>query len=164
VKSRALFAAAVLLAAGCAGPESEGMTEANATAEAAGLENVQVAAAVIQLDFDGDGSPEAVTEIGASEADNATFDSPWARSTGATPTAAKQGDRLLLVRGDKIGAWALGDAVYDQRLPLRHGAVPIEFRDCWNDPKHDALFVGTEDAAGVIAWKTDKFEWIQCGD
>jgi hypothetical protein len=155
---RALFAAAVLLA-GCAGPESEGMTEAID----AGPENVQASAAV-ELDFDGDGSAESVIEIGASEADNATFDSPWARSTGATPAAAKQGDRLLLIRGDKIGAWALGDAVYDQRRPLRHGAVPVEFQECWNDPKRDALFVGTEDAAGVIAWKADKFEWIQCGD
>jgi hypothetical protein len=155
-----LLAAAVLLAAGCAGPESEGIAEAND----AGLENVQLAAPPVELDFDGDGSPESVTEIGASEADNATFDSPWARSTGATPTGAKQGDRLLLIRGDKIGAWALGDAVYEQRRPLRHGAVPIEFQSCWNDPKRDALFVGTEDAAGVIAWKADKFEWIQCGD
>ena len=117
------------------------------------------------IDFDGDGTPESVSVVTFAGGDTkgVQFDDPWTRSTGGKPALPKAGDKLMLIRGTKTGTWALSNAAHEVQRALRPGVIPLEFQDCWKEPR-GAIFTGGEGGGGVIAWKAGKFEWTQCGD
>jgi hypothetical protein len=119
----------------------------------------------VDLDFDGDGKLETAVVAVVIEPDaGAKVDDPWARKMGEKNSSAlKRGERLLAIAGPGGTVWALRNAVFDRGVPLRHG-TPSQYDACWKSGSRDALLVGTQDAAGVIAWNGIRFDWIQCGD
>ena len=179
MRAGAALAAIAFALGGCAPEAPEGAGGADVSREAPADPDVEAAqpqaidafkpvpdTLAEQVDFDADGTPESVSVVTFAGGDTkgVHFDDPWLRSTGGKPATPRPGDRLLLIRGGKIGVWALSNAAHEAQRALHPGGVPIEFQDCWNEPKGGAVFTGGEGGGGVIAWKADKFEWIQCGD